>query len=69
MTAIEILNALKADRHNAMLWLNHDRREAAFHPGGSVTCCQPVAYADAMLARTDPALSIIDRTDGETLSA
>jgi ABC-type tungstate transport system permease subunit len=69
MTGLQILNALKADRANAVLWINHDRREAAFHPGGAHVYAMPVAYNDAMIARTDPALNIIDRTDGETMSA
>ena len=69
MNALEILNALKADPANAMLWLSHDRREAAFHAGGATACCQPVDYSEAKMARTDPALNIIDMTDGETLTA
>lgn len=69
MTALQILSALKADPLNAVLWLNHDRRVAAFHAGGSVSHCQPVAYEDAMIARTDPALSIVSQADGETLAA
>ena len=69
MTTLDILNALKADRQNAILWLNHDRREAAFHAGGATAYCVPVDYSDAKMARTDPALNIIDMTDGETLSA
>ena len=69
MTALQILDALKRDPANAMLWLNHNRREAAFHAGGAVACCQPVNYSDAKVARTDPALRIVDTTDGETLTA
>jgi ABC-type iron transport system FetAB ATPase subunit len=69
MTALEILKALKADRANAILWINHDRRQAAFHPGRSIPVCQPVDYSEAMMARTDPALSVINQTDGEILSA
>ena len=69
MNALEILNAMKADPANAILWINHDRREAAFHAGGATAHCQPVSYSEAKMARTDPALNIIDLTDGETLAA
>jgi hypothetical protein len=69
MTALQILNALKSDPSNAILWINHDRKDAAFHAGRGTVCCVPVAYDDAKMARTDPALNIIDTTDGETLSA
>jgi hypothetical protein len=69
MTALQILNLLQSTRNSAncaLLWLNHDRRKAAVHDG---EIAHSVAYSEAMLARTDPALRIIDTTDGETLAA
>jgi len=72
MTALEIANMLKAtrDKRNpAILWINHERRSAAVHPGGGEACCIPVTYNDAVVARSDPAFSIIDRTDGEIYAA
>ena len=69
MTPLQILNLLQStrDKHNcALLWVNHDRREAAVHDGN---VAHPVAYNDAIVARTDPALNIISRVDGETLAA
>jgi hypothetical protein len=69
MTALQILNLLQSTRNSAncaLLWLNHDRREAALHDG---QIAHSVSYSEAMMARTDPALSIIDKTDGETLAA
>jgi hypothetical protein len=72
MTPLQIITLLKATRDNsdpAVLWVNHARREAAVHPGNGETYCLPVAYSDAMIARTDPALDIISATDGETLAA
>ena len=64
MTALEILKAIKKNPHG-LLWLSEDRREAAYHDG---EIAHPVDYSAARMARTDPALRIIDTTDGETLS-
>jgi hypothetical protein len=64
--ALEILKALKSNP-NAMLWINSERKEAAYHDGDIF--CSPVDYQTAMLVRPDPSLFIIDKTDGETLSS
>jgi hypothetical protein len=69
MTALEIINLLKStrDSHNcALLWVNDDRREAAVHDG---EVAHAVDYNDAVIARTDPAMNIISRIDGETFAA
>jgi len=69
MTALQILKLLKSTRNNArpaLLWLNHERRDAAVHDG---EIARGVDYGEAKMARTDPALHIIDETDGETLAA
>jgi hypothetical protein len=60
MTALEILNALKADTENAMLYMDHEKRKAAFHPGGAEVYATSVSYADAKMARTDPSLNVDD---------
>lgn len=70
MTALEIINELKAKRATAMLYINHARKESAFHPGGGEVYATPVTYADAMMARTDPALNIVQKTPhGELIEA
>lgn len=72
MTSLEILDLLKSTRDRvdpAVLWIDHENREAAVHPGGGTTCCTPVDYKIAMIARTDPALNIVSTADGETLVA
>ena len=69
MNALQILNLLQSTRDKstpALLWLNHDRRDAAVHDG---EIAHRVDYCEAKMARTDPALQIIDATDGETLAA
>ena len=68
MTAIEITRALKADRRNAVLWINEQRKEAAFHPGNG-SYCVAVNYISAMVAKADPAFGIIDETDGRIYAA
>ena len=65
MNALSILNEMKRN-HRALLWLNAERREACIHDG---EIARPVDYAEAKMARTDPAMRIIDTTDGETLAA
>jgi len=65
MTSLEILKGLKRNP-NCLLWINHDRYEAAYHDGNSGF---PVDYQSALLARSDPSIFIIDKTDGETLSS
>lgn len=72
MTSLEILALLKSTRDNtspAVLWIHHARRVAAVHLGGGAACCVPVAYNAAKVAATDPALDIIDRTDGDVFAA
>lgn len=70
MTALEIINKLKSARGDAMLWIDHSRKEAALHPGYRHEYAVSVPYADAMMARTDPALDIIEKTqDGELITA
>jgi len=66
MTALEMLNGLKANPNHHILWLNEERREAAYHDG---EIAHRVKYSDAMLVRPDPSIVIIDKTDGETLAA
>ena len=68
MTALEIIKALKADRQNAILWINEDRKEAAFH-SGVTSYCVTVEFNAAMVAKSDPAFGIIDCTDGHTYAA
>ena len=70
MTALEIINKLKSARGDAMLWIIYDRKEAALHPGYRHEYAVNVPFADAMMARTDPALDIIQKTqDGELFTA
>ena len=69
MTALAIENLLFSTRDKnspALLWVNHIRREAAVHDG---EYAHVVEYNEAMMARSNPAFSIIDMTDGETLAA
>lgn len=65
MTSLEILKGLKRNR-DSLLWINHDRYDAAYHDGDIAT---RVDYQSAMLARSDPSINIIDKTDGEILSS
>lgn len=67
MTALEILNAMKASR-DCILWINHERRDAAFHPGNGGFAI-PVTFNNAVLVRSDPAIQIIEKRDGEILQA
>jgi hypothetical protein len=72
MTALEITIMLKNtrdERNPAILWINHERRSAAVHPGGGEACCIQVTYNDAKVASADPAFNIIDQTDGEIYAA
>ena len=69
MTALEILNLLKSTRDAAspaILWVHDGHRRAAIHDG---TIAHDVSYSEAVTARTDPALNIISRADGECYSA
>lgn len=67
MTALQIIRNLKADTRN-ILWINHERCEAAFMPHG-VSCCTPVEFNDAKVARTDTNLRILEERDGEIIGA
>jgi hypothetical protein len=67
MTALEITKAMKADR-NGVLWINDERRKAAYHSGiGSY--CDVVDYNSAVIAKTDPAFGVVDTRDGTTYAA
>jgi hypothetical protein len=66
MTALEILKGLKRNP-NAMLWINSERKKASYNDGEDDV--GPVDYQSALLARSDPSIGIIDKTDGETLSS
>jgi len=68
MTALEITKALKADSRNALLWINEDRKKAAFH-SGTVSYAVTVDFNAAMIAKGDPAFGIVDATDGTTYAA
>ncbi len=68
MTSLEITKALKADRQNAVLWINEDRQKAAFH-SGVTSHAVTVGFNDAMIAKADPSFGIIDETDGRTYAA
>ena len=57
--------ALKADRKNAVLWINEERKEAAFHSGVTPHAVT-VDFNSALVAKGDPAIGIIDETDGIT---
>ena len=68
MTALEITKALKADRQNALLWINEERKQAAFH-SGVVSHALTVDFTAALIAKSDPAFCIVDTTDGTTYAA
>ena len=65
MTALKIIRTLKADR-NRVLWISHDRREAALSPGAN-SVCMPLDYREACLARTDTNLCVAGECDGEII--
>lgn len=65
MTALQMLNGLKSS-HDHILWLNADRREAAYH-GNDGSMCTPVDFNDACLVRSDPAIYVVEQRDGEVL--
>lgn len=69
MTALEIINKLKANRNDAALWINHNRKEAAVHPGVNYIYAVSVSYIDAMVARGDPNLNIEKLPSGELITA
>jgi hypothetical protein len=68
MTALEITKALKAARKDALLWINEDRMEAAFH-SGATSHAVAVDFNAALIAKSDPAFCIVDTTDGTTYAA
>jgi hypothetical protein len=65
MTALEMLQTLKSNRH-AMLWIDPIARTANFHDG---EYGQDVAYNDALLVRPDPAITAEPHMHGEFLYA
>lgn len=65
MSALDMLTGLKRFPSH-VLWLNADRREAAYHNG---TIGVPVAFNDAVLVRSDPAIYVVEKRDGELLSS
>ena len=68
LTALTIIRTLKSDR-NRVLWINHERREAALSPAAD-SACVPVDYSEAKIARTDTSLRVeCEQTDGEIISA
>ena len=72
MTALEMLNALKATRNDsspALLWINHTHKAAAFNPGGGAGYTVVVNYNNAIVARGDTSLTLVSRVDGEVWSA
>jgi len=68
MTALEIIRALKSDRKNAVLWINNEREEAAFH-SGQFHGCVTVDYNAAIIAKGDANIGVVDKTDGLTYAA
>lgn len=67
MNALDIIKALKANRNN-VLWINEERKEAAFH-SGVTSYAVTVAFNSALVAKGDPSVVIIDKTDGTTYAA
>tara|TARA_R110000787_G_scaffold71774_1_gene159829 strand:- start:927 stop:1133 length:207 start_codon:yes stop_codon:yes gene_type:complete len=67
MTTLDIIKAMKSNR-NSMLWINDERKEAAFHAGNG-SYCTPVEYSSAVMAKTDPAFGVVDAVDGVIYSA
>jgi len=67
MTALQIINHLQANRSD-VLWLNEDRREAALLFANK-SCCTPVDFNEARVARTDTNLRIAEECDGEIVEA
>tara|TARA_R110000822_G_scaffold302666_1_gene427045 strand:+ start:525 stop:740 length:216 start_codon:yes stop_codon:yes gene_type:complete len=70
MTSLEIIKALKSARSDALLWINEDRKEAAFHGAtADVSYAVTVDFNAALVAKSDPALGIVDTTDGTIYAA
>ena len=65
MTALKIIRTLKADR-NRVLWISHERREAALSPDAD-SVCLPLDYEEARVARTDTNLGVVEQCDGEII--
>lgn len=68
MNSLDIIKALKADRNNAVLWINEERKESAFH-SGVTSYAVTVDFNTALVAKGDPSVVIIDNTDGTTYVA
>tara|TARA_B110000503_G_C6790621_1_gene267101 strand:+ start:321 stop:527 length:207 start_codon:yes stop_codon:yes gene_type:complete len=67
MTTLEVIKSMKSNR-NSMLWINEERKEAAFHAGNG-SYCTPVEYSSAVMAKTDPAFGVVEVVDGTIYSA
>ena len=67
MTTLEVIKSMKSNR-NSMLWINEERKEAAFHAGNG-SYCTPVEYSSAVMAKTDPAFGVVEVVDGTLYSA
>ena len=66
MTALEIIQALKKNRQeDAVLWINHDRRQACYADTTAPANVIPVNYNDAVIARSDPEIVLVEHRDGE----
>jgi len=65
MSALDMLNGLKRFPSH-ILWLNANRREAAYHNG---VIGVSVGFNDAVLVRSDPAIYVVEERDGEILSS
>jgi hypothetical protein len=67
MTALEIIRDLKKNRKN-VLWINEDRRKAAYLTFVSFRSI-PVSFEAAMIAKSDPAIGIVEIEDGTVYAA
>ena len=68
MTALTIIRTLMSNRKR-VLWVNHERREAALSPDAD-SVCLPLDYNEACVARTDTNLRVQNEVpDGEIISA
>jgi len=65
MTALQIIRGVQA---GGVLWVNHERREAAFSSRAR-SACTPLDYNEAVMARTDTNLRIAEECDGEIVVA
>jgi len=68
MTALTIIRTLQANK-NAILWLNRDRRQAALSGHDNSGVCAPVDFNEAIVAKTDTNLRLVEESDGEIYKA